>query len=114
MTKAISSDRFKQPLRISAAIISFLSHIVSILLFSLYYRNLEIGHYFLWQFYALAIVSMIISIMLFFIYETSTQIIFIFLRYLLLFLIGYPLGNYIGIELILYSSLIIEISFYLS
>ena len=114
MTKAISSDRFKQPLRISAAIISFLSHIVSILLFSLYYRNLEIGHYFLWQFYALAIVSMIISIMLFFIYETSTQIIFIFLRYLLLFLIGYPLGDYIGIELILYSSLIIEISFYLS
>ena len=52
--------------------------------------------------------------MLFFMHETGTQIIFIFLRYLLLFLIGYPLGNYIGIELILYSSLIIETSFYLS
>ena len=52
--------------------------------------------------------------MLFLINEPGTLIIFIFLRYLLLFLIGYPLGNYIGIELILYSSLILEISFYLS
>ncbi len=113
MTKIVTSDRFRQPLRISAAALSILSHLVSILLFSLYYRNLEVGYHFIWQFYALALFSMIVSLMLFFIHETSTQIIIIFLRYLLLFLIGYPLGNYIGIELILYSSLVIEISFYL-
>jgi len=57
---------------------------------------------------------MIISLLLLFINETGTQTIFILVRFLLLFLIGYPLGTYIGIELILYSSLIIEISFYLS
>ncbi|MDA3938307.1 MAG: sensor histidine kinase [Spirochaetia bacterium] len=114
MIKQVILDRFKSPLRISAVLLSVISHVISIILFSLYYRNLEIGYYFLWQFYAFAIVSVVLSLMLFFIYETSTQIIFIFLRYLLLFLIGYPLGNYIGIELILYASLIIEISFYLS
>jgi signal transduction histidine kinase len=114
LIKQVILDRFKSPLRISAVLLSVISHVISIILFSLYYRNLEIGYYFLWQFYAFAIVSVVLSLMLFFIYETSTQIIFIFLRYLLLFLIGYPLGNYIGIELILYASLIIEISFYLS
>lgn len=114
MRKTDSTIRFKESLRISAVVLSIVSHLVSMLLLSLYYRNLEIGYHFLWQFYALAIVSMIVSLMLFFIHETSTQIVFLFLRYILLFLIGYPLGNYIGIELILYSSLIIEISFYLS
>ena len=114
MTKIVPIVRVKQPLLLSAAALSILSHLISILLFSLYYRNLEVGYHFLWQFYALALVSMIVSLMLFFIHETRTQIIFLFLHYLLLFLIGYPLGNYIGIELILYSALIIEISFYLS
>lgn len=114
MTKIVPVVRFKQPLRISAVVLSILSHLVSILLFSLYYRNLEVGYHFLWQFYALTLFSIIVSLMLFFIHEISTKIIIFFLRYLLLFLIGYPLGNYISIELILYSSLIIEISFYLS
>ena len=106
-------NRINQPLRISALAISIISHLISIILFRLYYTNLEIGYYFLWQFYAFAVVSMILGLMLFFIQETSTKVVFIFIHYLLLFLIGYPLGNYIGIELILYSSLIIEISFYL-
>ncbi len=114
MAKTVFINRFKQPLRISAVVFSTLSHLISILLFSLYYTNLEVGYHFLGQFYALVLFSLIFSLMLFFIYETRTQVIIIFLRYLLLFLIGYPLGNYIGIELILYSSLIIEISFYLS
>ena len=114
MTKIDPLIRFKQPLHLSAVVLSIGSHLISILLFSLYYRKLEVGYHFLWQFYALALFSILISLMLFFIHDISTQIIFIFLRYLFLFLIGYPLGNYIGIELILYSSLIIEISFYLS
>jgi len=114
LIKQVSSYKFKKPLNLTAVLLSVISHLVSILLFSLYYRNLVVGHYFLWQFYALTIVSLIISLMLFLINEPGTLIIFIFLRYLLLFLIGYPLGNYIGIELILYSSLILEISFYLS
>ena len=114
MITQIAPDRFKAPLKISAVLLSEISHLVSIFLFSLFYKNLEIGDYFFWQFYTFTIVSAILSLILFVIHETSTQIIFIFLRYLLLFLIGYPLGNYIGIELILYASLIIEISFYLS
>ncbi len=114
MKKIFAFNRFKQPLRISAVVFSTLSHLISILLFSLYYTNLEVGYHFLGQFYALVLFSLIFSLMLFFIHETRTQLIILFLRYLLLFLIGYPLGNYIGIELILYSSLVIEISFYLS
>ena len=114
MTKIISLIKFKQPLHLSAVILSIISHLASILLFTLYCRNLEFGYHFLWQFYALTLFSMIISLILFFIHETSTHIIFLFLRYTLLFLIGYPLGNYIGIELILYATLIIEVSFYLS
>jgi signal transduction histidine kinase len=107
-------NKIKKPLKFSAMMLSVVSHFVSIILFSLYYRNLEVGNYFLWQFYVFSIVSVIISLILFLLNDTSTTIIFIFLRYLLLFLIGYPLGTYIGLELILYSSLIIEISFYLS
>ena len=114
MKKIVPITRSREALHISASAYSILSHLISILLFSLYYRNLELGYHFLWQFYALILVSMIVSLILFFIHETSTRIIFLFLHYTLLFLIGYPLGSYIGIELILYTSLIIEISFYLS
>jgi len=113
LKKIFIFNRINQPLKISAFTISIASHLISIILFSLYYKNLEIGYYFLWQFYTFATISLTLSLILFLIHETSTIIIFIFLRYLLLFLIGYPLGNYIGIELILYSSLIIETSFYL-
>lgn len=111
--QAVSNNKLKF-LRIPALLLSVISHSVALVLFILYYNNLEIGYNFLGQFYAFIMVSIIISLLLFFIQETSTKVIFIFLHYLLLFLIGYPLGNYIGIELILYSSLIIEISFYLS
>lgn len=106
-----SEYRSGEPLRISAAAFSVLTHLISILLFSLYYRSLEFGDHFLWKFYALAMVSTIVSLRLFFIHEASNQIIILFLHYTLLFLIGYPFGNYIGITLILYSSLIIGISF---
>ncbi len=112
--KLYNSFKLKGNLRLTGLSLSILSHLISVILFSLYYQNLEVGYHFLGQFYVLVLFSLIFSLMLFFIHETRTQLIIIFLRYLLLFLIGYPLGNYIGIELILYSSLILEISFYLS
>jgi len=112
--KLYNSFKLKGNLRLTGLSLSILSHLISVILFSLYYQNLEVGYHFLGQFYVLVLFSLIFSLMLFFIHETRTQLIIIFLRYLLLFLIGYPLGNYIGIELILYTSLAIEISFYLS
>jgi len=103
----------KTNLRKTSLLLSILSYIISIILFYLYYRNLEFGYKFQRQFYIFLIFSLFISILLFLSKETRSSLLLLIIRYVLLFLIGYPLGSYIGIELVLYSALIIEISFYL-
>ena len=103
----------KGNLRQTSLLLSILSYIISIVLFYLYYRNLEFGYKFQRQFYIFLIFSLFISILLFLSKETRSVLLLLIIRYVLLFLIGYPLGSYIGIELVLYSALIIEISFFL-
>ena len=101
----------KGNLRLTSLILSIFSYIISAVLFLLYYQNLEFGNKFQHQFYILLLLSVLTSILLFFSKESRSGLLIIIVRYVLLFLIGYPLGSYIGIELVLYSALIIEISF---
>ncbi len=112
--KNFQSINLYRSLRLSALTISMASHLFSAILFSLFYKNMELGRTFLFQYYPLLILSAVAGLTLFVIKDTVSIIVLLILKSFFLFLIGYPMGSYIGIELILYTSLILEISFYLN
>lgn len=60
------------------------------------------------HFSILVLISMILSFVIYHYRDTVPCLTFIIIKFLILHFIGYPLGNYIGIELILFTSLIIE------
>ena len=105
--------KLHRSLRLVAMMISLAGHLIAALLFTLSFRDMELGSRFLFQFYTLVFLSSVTGLLLYFKKDTVSTVVFLFLKYFFLFLIGYPMGTYIGIELVLYLTLILEISFYL-
>ncbi len=83
------------------------------MVFYLKYLHTNIGALFSEYFYILLMLSTVISVALFFMKTSISLSIFLILRFFLLFLLCYPLGSYLAINLILMIVLIIEVSFYL-
>lgn len=83
------------------------------MVFYLRYLHTNIGAVFSVYFYILLVLSTVISAALFFMKTSTSLSIFLLLRFFLLFLLCYPLGSYLAINLILMVTLIIEVSFYL-
>ncbi len=81
--------------------------------FKLKLETSEVGLRWANQFYVLLVVSLLLSFALFFTKKNTLLIIFLGLRFLILIIIGYPLSDYMGIELTLITALIFEVGLYL-
>jgi len=99
-------------LSLSPLIFSLLSNIVAAVIFSFTYKHTNIGDLFGVYFYILLSISTLISVALYFLKTTISKYVFVFLHFLIIFLIIYPLDSYLGINLILMIVLFIEAAFY--
>ena len=104
----------KQYQRVIGASISFACHIVAFFQFRLNIYSLEAGIRWSVPFYILLGVSLLLSIVLFFLRNKYADLVLLLIRIPLLIQIGYPLGDYIGIESILLIALIVEMILYLT
>lgn len=100
--------RLKIELNIIIFIISLLCHITSFLLFLFNSWELPIIELFFNHFIILLTISLVLTILIYKYKMTTTIITFIIIKFLILEVIGYPLGNYIVLELFLFISVIIE------
>lgn len=91
-------------------VISLSCHIISLLLFFLHSWELPIVELFLNHFIILLCISIFLTIKIYLYKATATIITFIILKFFILFLIGYPLGSYLGLELFIFISIILETS----
>lgn len=91
-------------------ILSLLFQGLSVLQFLLIRDSLPFGYRFSWQFFLLLICSVFISFLIYF--SQLKKGFFLLLKFLFFFLAGYPLRNYVWLELFLLISVILEISLY--
>jgi len=87
---------------------SLVIHFTSPILFLLRETTSPLEKLYYPHFLVFLVISLVISLFIFLNDSLSSLIIFILIRFLIIFFIGYPLGAYIGIELILFSTLILE------
>lgn len=87
---------------------SLVIHITSPVLFILRWYESPLNELFFPHFLIFLGISLLLSLFIF-LYETFvSRITFLLIRFLIIYFIGYPLGDYIGIELLLFSTLILE------
>ena len=98
-------------LKILIISVVFLSHIIPAAAFILYLDSYRFVSDYIYHFFILLLVSATVSLFSLHSRSQIQKIIFIILRFFILFLTGYPLGNNILIELILFTGLIMEIVF---
>lgn len=93
-------------------LVSLACHMTAAFQYLLIFKKLQIGSEYFNQFFILLGVSLLISLILVFIGEKK-HVIFIMLFHLVVFiLIGYPLADYINIELVLLTTILIEVIFF--
>ncbi len=107
MSTSLLSDETKKSRRL-ILLFSVISHIFAPLLFKLRSWDIPVDKLFFSHFSVLVLISMILSFVIYHYRDTVPCLTFILIKFLILHFIGYPLGDYIGIELILFTSLIIE------
>ena len=94
-------------------IISVSLHVVAILQFIFQFNLLNLPMEWLYEALCLMVLSLIFSIIVFYVYENKeiTFILFL-LRFTLILIISYPLGDHLNIRLIFLTSLVFEIIIY--
>ena len=88
----------KQYRRVIGASISLACHIVAFFQFRLNLYSLEAGIRWSVPFYILLGLSLLLAIVLFFLRNKYADLVLLLIRIPLLIQIGYPLGDYIGID----------------
>ena len=93
---------------------STLCHLTAFILFILNSWTIPVKELFFSHFVILLIISFLLTIGIYLYRKTAPLLSFILLKFFILFLIGYPLGSYIWLELLLFTSLILETGLFLS
>jgi len=107
MRNFLTSNEMKSSRRL-IFLFSMVSHLFSPVLFKLKNWDLPIDELFFSHFSILILVSLVLSVGIFKYKDTVPCLIFIIVKFFIIHFLGYPFGDYIGIELILFTSLIIE------
>lgn len=94
---------------------SFSAHIVAFLKFLLLWETFSLPQHFLYQITAMLILSFTGSLLVFLIPQHKNLLFPTWvIKFIVIFIIGYPLGNYIDIELSLLMALTMELNIYIS
>ncbi len=91
---------------------SIISHGIAFLQFTLRFRSFELPERWYGNAAFLLALSLACSAVLFFRRRQLERAFLLFVRFALLLLIGYPLGDYVGVELTLLAALVLEITAY--
>ncbi|MBB6478869.1 sensor histidine kinase [Spirochaeta isovalerica] len=87
---------------------SLVIHLTSPLLFVLRGKSSPLSTLYFPHFLVFLGISLLLSFIIFLYRSDGARITIILIRFMIIYFIGYPLGDYIGIEILLFSSLILE------
>ncbi len=87
---------------------SIVIHLISPVLFRINSWSIPLDELFFSHFTVFLAFSLGLSCGIFYYKQVVPRGLFIFIKFFLIYFIGYPLGDYIGIELLLFSTLILE------
>ena len=102
----------KAKLSIIVLAVSIICHIIAVFQFVLNQEQFNLFWNVKPQFYIFLCLSLIFAIVMFFISEYMIFRLFLLLRFILVIIINYPFENFIGIEFILMTALILETCIY--